>query len=89
MSFWGKSVIFIYFVHSPEPTTTGYKFETLSLIPRPWGDTPREYIEGREEQIVNNHAQYCCVVKTGIGKTRMILGGEVDAGISNPYTLPV
>jgi len=29
---------------------------------------------------VSNHAQYCSVVKTGIGKTVMILGGEVDAG---------
>ncbi|KAI9884121.1 MAG: decapping endonuclease targeting mRNA [Watsoniomyces obsoletus] len=57
----------------------GYKFETLSLIPRPWGETSREYIEGREKQVVNNHAQYCCVVKTGIGKMKMILGGEVDA----------
>lgn len=30
--------------------------------------------------IVNNHAQYCSVVKTGIGKAKMVLGGEVDAG---------
>ena len=28
---------------------------------------------------VNNHAQYCSVVKTGIGRVRMIIGGEVDA----------
>ena len=59
---------------------TGYKFETLSLIPRPWGETSRDIIEGREDQVVNNHAQYCCVVKTGIGGMRLILGGEVDAG---------
>ena len=43
----------------------------------------REYIEGRETAIVNNHAQYCSVVKTMIGKgNRLILGGEVDAGMS-------
>ena len=60
----------------------GYKFETLSLIPRPWGETSRELIENRETEIVNNHAQYCSVVRTGIGKTKMILGGEVDAGQS-------
>lgn len=30
--------------------------------------------------VVNNHAQYCSVVKTGIGKVKMIIGGEVDAG---------
>ena len=28
--------------------------------------------------VVNNHAQYCSIVKTGIGKAKMILGGEVD-----------
>ncbi len=29
--------------------------------------------------MVNNHAQYCSVVKTGFGKTKLVLGGEVDA----------
>lgn len=29
--------------------------------------------------VVNNYAQYCSVVKTGIGKAKMIIGGEVDA----------
>ena len=29
--------------------------------------------------VVNNNAQYCSVVKTGIGKSRLIIGGEVDA----------
>lgn len=57
----------------------GYKFETLSLIPDQWDTTPRDFIEGREEMVVNNYAQYCSVVKTGIGKAKMILGGEVDA----------
>ena len=57
----------------------GYKFETLSLIPAPWDPTSREFIEGREDMVVNNYAQYCSVVKTGIGKARMIIGGEVDA----------
>ncbi|KAI9808534.1 MAG: hypothetical protein M1825_003683 [Sarcosagium campestre] len=57
----------------------GYKFETLSLIPQPWAATPREVIERRDEEIVNNHSQYCSVVKTGIGKAKMIIGGEVDA----------
>ncbi|KAL8746822.1 MAG: hypothetical protein Q9190_001227 [Brigantiaea leucoxantha] len=57
---------------------TGYKFETLSLLPAPWDATPREFIEERENMIVNNSAQYCSVVKTGIGKTKLIIGGEVD-----------
>ncbi|KAL8734484.1 MAG: hypothetical protein Q9166_001383 [cf. Caloplaca sp. 2 TL-2023] len=54
----------------------GYKFETLSLLP---AETSGDYIENREDLVVNNHAQYCSVVKTGIGKSRLILGGEVDA----------
>ncbi|KAF4628497.1 hypothetical protein G7Y89_g9656 [Cudoniella acicularis] len=57
----------------------GYKFETLCLLPATWHETPRDYIENRENEIVNNHAQYCSVVKTGIGSSVMILGGEVDA----------
>ncbi|KAL8728538.1 MAG: hypothetical protein Q9181_005316 [Wetmoreana brouardii] len=66
----------------------GYKFETLSLLPRTWDETSREYIEGREDLIVSNHAQYCSVVRTGIGKSRLILGGEVDAAASRfLYTL--
>ena len=58
----------------------GYKFETLSLIPDTWAATSRDSIENRENEIVNNYAQYCSIVKTGIGKTKMIIGGEVDAG---------
>lgn len=57
----------------------GYKFETLSLIPQPWSPTSREYIESRDRQIVNNHAQYCSIVRTGFGTVKMVLGGEVDA----------
>ncbi|KAA8643198.1 hypothetical protein EYZ11_012540 [Aspergillus tanneri] len=57
----------------------GYKFETLSLLNQPWDPTPREEIESREELVVNNNAQYCSVVRTGIGSTRLVIGGEVDA----------
>jgi RAT1-interacting protein len=48
-------------------------------MPTLWDATSREYIEGREDQIVSNKAQYCSVVRTGIGKTGLVLGGEVDA----------
>jgi hypothetical protein len=58
----------------------GYKFETLATLPAPWGETSRDYIEGREQEVVNNNAQYCSVVRTGLGKTVLCLGGEVDAG---------
>jgi hypothetical protein len=67
-------------------TDEGYKFETLCLMPSIWAETSREYIENREDEIVSNHAQYCSVVRTGIGNTVMILGGEVDAGRKLPLT---
>lgn len=57
----------------------GYKFETLSLLPEHWSTTSREYIEAREDQVVSNYAQYCSIVRTGFGKLKMILAGEVDA----------
>jgi RAT1-interacting protein len=45
-----------------------------------WDATSRDYIEGRENEIVDNHAQYVSIVRTGIGKTALVIGGEVDAG---------
>lgn len=49
-------------------------------MPDIWDATSRDYIEGREEEIVNNHAQYVSIVRTGIGKNTLVIGGEVDAG---------
>ncbi|KAK3995025.1 RAI1 like PD-XK nuclease-domain-containing protein [Cladorrhinum sp. PSN332] len=57
----------------------GYKFETLCTLPRPWGETTREYIESRDSLQVSNKEQYCSVVRTGIDSTILCLGGEVDA----------
>ncbi|KAH8588382.1 protein RAI1 [Bisporella sp. PMI_857] len=57
----------------------GYKFETLCLLPSTWAETSRDYIENRQSEIVNNYAQYCSIVRTGIGNTSLVIGGEVDA----------
>ncbi|KAL1972484.1 hypothetical protein VTN31DRAFT_6898 [Thermomyces dupontii] len=57
----------------------GYKFEAISVIPDIWDAVSREQIEERPNQVVNNKAQYCSVVRTGFGKTKLIIGGEVDA----------
>ena len=57
----------------------GYKFEAVSVIPNTWGETSREKIEGRVHEVVNNKAQYCSVVRTGFGKAKLVIGGEVDA----------
>ncbi|KAI1214890.1 RAI1-domain-containing protein [Annulohypoxylon truncatum] len=65
---------------SPDVMTYwGYKFETLSCLPRPWGEVSRAFIENRDKEVVNNKAQYCSVVRTGIGKSTLCIGGEVDA----------
>ncbi|KAI9782788.1 MAG: decapping endonuclease targeting mRNA [Peltula sp. TS41687] len=64
---------------APSQDIMSYKFETLSLLPRPWAEMSRDFIETRDVHVVNNHSQYCSVVKTGFGKTRMVLGGEIDA----------
>lgn len=61
----------------------GYKFETLSTLPAPWAEMSRDSIENRDQEAVSNKAQYCSVVRTGIGKTILCLGGEVDAGTSS------
>ncbi|KAI1486980.1 RAI1 like PD-XK nuclease-domain-containing protein [Biscogniauxia mediterranea] len=60
-------------------TYWGYKFETLCCIPRPWGEVTREFIENRDNATVSNKSQYCSVVRTGIGKSILCIGGEVDA----------
>lgn len=57
----------------------GYKFETLSLLDQHWCYTNRETIEARESIQVSNYAQYCSIVRTGFGKSKIVIGGEVDA----------
>lgn len=42
---------------------------------------------GREDHVVSNYAQYCSVVKTGIGNARLVIGGEVDAGLCSVKSL--
>lgn len=59
--------------------TSGYKFETLSTLPKSYDASTRDEIEKRSEEVVNNKVQYCAVIKTGIGEVKsIVLGGEVD-----------
>lgn len=57
----------------------GYKFETLVTLPKPWSQCTRSQIENRSKQPASNYEQFISVVRTGIGKNKMILAGEVDA----------
>lgn len=57
---------------------SGYKFEAISTLPRPWSECSRQLIEKRNKKMVNNYEQYISVVKTGIGKVKLLLAGEVD-----------
>lgn len=56
----------------------GYKFETLVTLPKPWAQCTRGAIEKRHKRVVNNYEQYISVVRTGIGKIKTLLAGEVD-----------
>jgi RAT1-interacting protein len=58
----------------------GYKFEAVALIPDIWDEVSRDFIEDRENHVVDNIQQYCSIVHTGIGSTTLLLAGEVDAG---------
>lgn len=56
----------------------GYKFEALATLPKPWSQCTREEIEGRRKNVVDNISEYCTVVRTGVGKMKVVLGAEVD-----------
>ncbi|KAK5077125.1 decapping endonuclease targeting mRNA [Lithohypha guttulata] len=57
----------------------GYKFEAISLLNQHWCYTDRKNIETRDDLQVSNYAQYCSIVRTGFGKSKVVIGGEVDA----------
>ncbi|KAL7270234.1 decapping endonuclease targeting mRNA [Rhizina undulata] len=57
----------------------GYKFETLATLPDVWDSQSRDTIESRNLEPVSNEAQFCSIVKTSFGPTKLIIGGEVDA----------
>lgn len=58
---------------------SGYKFETLTTIPKPFGYVSRHTIEDRSSKVVSNGNEYASVVRTGIGSSKIILGAEIDA----------
>jgi RAT1-interacting protein len=64
----------------------GYKFEEISTLEKTWDESTRDEIERRNENVVDNIQQYCSVVKTQLGSSTLIIGGEVDClwGISLP-----
>lgn len=56
----------------------GYKFEALATLPKPWAQCNRSTIEKRTKKTVSSYEQYISVVRTGIGKIKTLLAGEVD-----------
>jgi hypothetical protein len=56
----------------------GYKFEAISTLDKTWDESTRYEIEHRHENIVDNIQQYCSIVKTQLGSSTIIMGGEVD-----------
>ena len=67
---------------------TGYKFEQLSTLDKTWDESSRHEIETRHENIVDNIQQYCSIVKTQLGSSSIIMGGEVDCLWGTPSTPP-
>lgn len=57
---------------------SGYKFETIATIPKPWSQVSRSIIESRTKKSTNNYEQYLSVIKTGIGQVKLTLAGEID-----------
>lgn len=58
---------------------SGYKFERLTTLDKPWGATKRSEIESRRRAAVDQVSQYATVVKTTIGSVDLVIGAEVDA----------
>ena len=56
----------------------GYKFEEISTLAKTWDESTRSEIEGRPHNVVDNIQQYCSIVKTQIGSSTILMGGEVD-----------
>lgn len=72
-------------LHAKEPSQeqqrlmySGYKFESVATVPKPLSEVSRATIDKRNKKLVNNIEQYASVVRTGIGKTKIVLCGEVD-----------
>jgi RAT1-interacting protein len=56
----------------------GYKFEEISTLEKTWDESTRDEIERRNENVVDSIQQYCSVVKTQLGSSTLVIGGEVD-----------
>lgn len=56
---------------------SGYKFESVALLDKPWAESTREAIDKRVNDIPNGD-QYVAVVRTQIGDNKILIGGEVD-----------
>ncbi|QPG75787.1 hypothetical protein FOA43_003148 [Brettanomyces nanus] len=57
---------------------SGYKFEAISTLESPWAQCSRKHIEKRSKKTVSNIEQYSTVVRTTIGRAKLLLGAEVD-----------
>lgn len=57
---------------------SGYKFESLVTIPKPLPNVSRTSLEKRPKKIVNNGDQFISVVRTGVGRSKLVLGAEID-----------
>ncbi|KAG7193957.1 decapping endonuclease targeting mRNA [Scheffersomyces spartinae] len=57
---------------------SGYKFETIATMDKPWSETTRTELSQRYQKQVNNYEQYLVGVRTGIHDIKVLMGAEVD-----------
>ncbi|ANZ74845.1 BA75_00788T0 [Komagataella pastoris] len=57
---------------------SGYKFEKMATLPKPWPECTRKEIDNRAKSKCNNIEQYGAIVRTGISRIKILIGGEVD-----------
>ena len=88
MTYWGAILLppSLLLLPRAEFVCAGYKFEEISTLPGNPSDFSSEVIESRDHNVVNNEEQFCSIVKTGFGNVRLIIGGEVDAGLLPPVS---
>lgn len=70
-------------------TFWGYKFESLSTVSKaPSLGVDAQELADRVESPVNTNEQWCSVVRTKLGRSRIVLGGEVDCVMEVNGTKP-
>ena len=67
-------------------TYYGYKFESLATSDKPLDPNDHHGQMERDEAPVNTNVQFCSVFSSKLGRSSLLLGGEVDCLVNGQYT---